>query len=57
MAPRKDGVTKAAIVSVRTTALPGMSVRVTNQAIGAPTRTLRMPTEVAYTSEFRTGPW
>ena len=57
MAPRKDGVTKAAIVSVRTTALPGMSVRVTSQAIGAPTRTLRMPTEVAYTREFPTGPW
>jgi hypothetical protein len=47
VAPRKDGVTKAAIVKVRTSALPGMSVRVTSHAIGAPTSTLRMPTDVA----------
>src|SRR5262249_22011096 len=34
-----------------------MSVRVTSQAIGAPMSTLRIPTDVAYTSEFPTGPW
>src|SRR5262245_9062204 len=34
-----------------------MSVRATSQAIGAPMITLRIPTDVAYTSEFPTGPW
>ena len=55
VAPRNDGVTKEANVSIRIRVRPGMSVRLTAQASTVPNTTAMTATSAARISEFRIG--
>src|ERR1700730_15391651 len=55
IAPRKGGVTKDAVTSIRTVRRNGMSVRATSQPIGAATRQQMMLEEVAMMSVVISG--